>query len=249
VPDSREVLTRPAPPPDLTLTYGPHADHVIDVRLPTRLPAPIVVLIHGGFWRVAYDRTHTGPMASALAEAGYVVATPEYRRTGQEGGGWPGTFDDVAAALDAVPGLLAPYGSGPPVLVGHSAGGHLALWAASSPRDLRSVVSLAGCADLVMCSTFGLDDDATGLLLGGSPDQVPERYAYADPAQLPAPAVPVTLLHGTADDRVPVEVSRSYAERTGAELRELPGAGHFALIDPLSPVWPRVLETLPTGSW
>jgi acetyl esterase/lipase len=249
VPDSREVLTRPAPPPDLTLTYGPHPDHVIDVRLPARLPARIVVLIHGGFWRAAFDRTHTGPMASALASAGYVVATPEYRRTGQEGGGWPGTFDDVAAALDAVPGLLAAYDSQPPALLGHSAGGHLALWAASrSAGSVRGVVSLAGCADLGMCSRLGLDDGATDLLLGGSPDEVPERYTFADPAQLPPLAVPVTLLHGTADDRVPVEVSRSYAERTGAELRELSGAGHFALIDPLSPVWPRVLETLPTGS-
>jgi acetyl esterase/lipase len=248
VPDSREVLTRPAPPPDLTLAYGPHADHVIDVRLPARLPAPIVVLIHGGFWRAAYDRTHTGPMASALAEAGYAVAIPEYRRTGQEGGGWPGTFDDVAAALDAAPGLLAPYGSEPPLWLGHSAGGHLALWAASRPSArTRGVVSLAGCADLGMVSELDLDDGAVDLLLGGTPAQVPERYASADPVRLPPPAVPVTLLHGTDDDRVPIEVSRSYAERTGAELRELPGAGHFALIDPLSPVWPRVLETLPTN--
>jgi acetyl esterase/lipase len=246
VPDSREVLTRPAPPPDLTLTYGPRPDHVVDVRLPARLPAPIVVLIHGGFWRAEIDRTHTGPMASALATAGHVVAIPEYRRTGQEGGGWPGTFDDITAALEAMPDLLAPYGPGPATLVGHSAGGHLALWAATRPAPgVRAVVSLAGCADLVMCARLGLDDGATDLLLGGSPDQVPERYASADPARLPAPGVPVTMLHGTADDRVPVEVSRSYAARRDADLRELPGVGHFALIDPLSEVWPRVLKTLP----
>jgi acetyl esterase/lipase len=131
MPDSREVLTRPAPPPDLTLAYGPHPDHVIDLRLPASLPAPLVVMIHGGFWRAAYDRTHTGPLTSALAAAGYVVAIPEFRRTGQEGGGWPGTFDDVTAALDAVPRLLAPYSEDPPVLLGHSAGGHLAVWAAT----------------------------------------------------------------------------------------------------------------------
>jgi acetyl esterase/lipase len=248
VPDSREVLTRPAPPPDRTLSYGPLPDQVIDVRLPERLPAPIVVVIHGGFWRAAYDRTHTGPMATALAAAGYVVAIPEYRRTGH-GGGWPGTFDDVATALDAIPGLLSAHGSGPPVWLGHSAGGHLALWAASREgAPTAGVVSLAGCADLGMCAALGLGEGATVALLGGTPAEVPDRYALADPVRLPPPAAPVTLLHGTADDRVPVEVSRSYASRTRASLRELPGAGHFALIDPLSTAWPSVLAALPTGN-
>lgn len=249
MPDSREVLTRPAPPPDLTLRYGSHPDHVVDVRLPANVPAPVVVVIHGGFWRAAIDRTHTGPMASALAAAGYVVAVPEYRRTGQEGGGWPGTFDDVAAALDALPALLTPYAAGKPTLLGHSAGGHLALWAAGSrsATALRAVVSLAGCVDLEMCAELGLDDGATELLLGGSPTEVPDRYASADPARLPPPHMPVITLHGTADDRVPIEVGRSYTARTGTELRELPGIGHFALIDPLSPVWPHVLSALKTG--
>lgn len=246
--DSREVLTRPAPPPDVTLSYGPHPCHVIDVRLPARLPAPLVVMIHGGFWRSEHDRTHTGPLTAALAAAGYVVAVPEFRRTGGEGG-WPGTFDDVAAALDTLPRLLAPYSSEPPVALGHSAGGHLALWAATRPgARMKSVVSLAGCADLVMCSRLGLDDGATDLLMGGSPDQVPDRYAYADPAQLPAPVAPVTLLHGTTDDRVPIEVSRSYAARTGTTLRELPGVGHFALIDPLSTAWPAVVQAVSGSS-
>lgn len=239
------MLTRPAPPPDVTLSYGPDPCHVVDVRLPVRTPAPLAVVIHGGFWRAEYDRTHTGPLAAALAEAGYVVAIPEYRRTGQEGGGWPGTFDDVAAALDATPRLLGPYSSDPPVVIGHSAGGHLALWAATRPgARMRSVISLAGCADLVMCGELGLDEGATELLLGGTPDEVPDRYAFADPCQLPAPGAPVTLLHGTADERVPIEVSRSYAAHTGAPLHELPGVGHFPLIDPLSPIWPRVLEAV-----
>ncbi len=114
--DPREVLTRPAPPPDQVLRYGPGPDHVTDLRLPAsgqagdrRRPAaaPLVILLHGGFWRVAYDRSHAGPLAAALAVAGYAVCVPEYRRTGQVGGGWPGTFDDVAAAVDALPGLAA----------------------------------------------------------------------------------------------------------------------------------------------
>ena len=134
-----DVLTRPAPPPDLVIRYGTGAEHVADVRLPKRRtgaavrPAPLVLFLHGGFWRVAYDRSHTGPMAAALAAAGYAVCVPEFRRTGQPGGGWPGTFDDVAAAVDrspalvreaAAPGVIA---DGPALLSGHSAGGHLAL--------------------------------------------------------------------------------------------------------------------------
>ncbi len=241
---SREVLTRPSRPVDLSFSYGPHPDQVIDVRLPPRWPAPLVVMIHGGFWRAAFDRAHTGPMTSALADAGYVVAIPEFRRTGQEGGGWPGTFADVTSALAAVPDLLAPYARGLPVLLGHSAGGHLAVWAARS-APARSAVALAGCVDLAMCSRLGLDGGATEVLLGGTPESVPERYAYADPAALPSPPVPVVLLHGTADDRVPVAVSGSYASsRTGVTLRVLPGVGHFALIDPLSSAWPAVLAAV-----
>jgi dipeptidyl aminopeptidase/acylaminoacyl peptidase len=230
---------------------------LIDVRLPPSPPAGLVVMLHGGFWRSEYDRTHTGPMTSALAAEGYVVAVPEFRRTEtvaepgsvqRAGGGWPNTFDDIAAALDAVPGLLTPYSSSPPVVVGHSAGGHLALWGATRPNaNMRAVVSLAGCADLTMCSRLGLDDGATDLLLGGTPEEVPDRYALADPALLPKPTAPVTLLHGTADDRVPIEVSRSYAARRGTVLRELPGVDHFALIDPLSPTWPHVLAAVASG--
>lgn len=144
--DPRDVLTRPAPPPDHVLRYGPGPDQVADVRLPPRLgvgaagraPA-LVLLLHGGFWRAAYDRTHLGSLAAALAAENFVVCTPEFRRTGQPGGGWPGTFDDVAAAVDRLPGLLrsALGGAaepGPVILAGHSAGGHLALWSAGRQR-------------------------------------------------------------------------------------------------------------------
>src|SRR5688572_24932971 len=100
--DPREVLTRPAPAPDLTLRYGDHPDHVIDLRLPTDGAAgpgrPLVVFLHGGFWRAAFDRSHAGPLAADLAGRGYPVAVVEYRRVGQEGGGWPGTLDDVERA-------------------------------------------------------------------------------------------------------------------------------------------------------
>ena len=287
--DPRDVLTRPAPPPDHVLRYGPGPDQVADVRLPPgpgmpgAEPAPVLVLLlHGGFWRAAYDRTHLGPLAAALAAENFVVCTPEFRRTGQPGGGWPGTFDDVAAAVDRLPGLVRPalpgaVGPGRVILAGHSAGGHLALWSAgrhrlsadspwhpmpggagaggvSSASDVSGasgakvagVVALAPVSDLAACYRAGLDDDAVSALLGGGPAEQPERYAAADPARLVPLGVPVRIVHGTADDRVPFAMSRSFAElaRTAGDLVELDvlaGGGHFAVIDPLSTVWPAVL--------
>jgi acetyl esterase/lipase len=225
---------------------------------------PLVIFLHGGFWRAKYDRTHTGPLADALTEAGFVVCTPEFRRTGQPGGGWPGTFDDVAAAVDAVPGLVAEAVDGLAdvgrvVLGGHSAGGHLALWAAgrgllpSSDRwhsrvsGLVGVVSLAGVCDLADCFRLGLGGGAAGDLMGGGPDVVSERYMSADPMGLIPTGAAVRLVHGTRDRIVPAELSRNYAARAvaaGDDVRcELVrGGGHFGVIDPLSRAWPIVLE-------
>jgi acetyl esterase/lipase len=268
--DPRAVLTRPAAPPDLTLRYGSGPDHLADIRLPFAAAgglAPFVVLLHGGFWRAQFDRTHLGPLAAALAGAGYAVCTPEFRRTGQVHGGWPGTFDDVATLVDALPRLAAEAGtagSGRPdperiVLAGHSAGGHLAMWAAARhrlPPDSpwrapaspahRGVVALAPVSDLVLCQRENLDHGAADALLGGPPERYPERYALTDPAQLIPLGLPVHLVHGTRDDRVPFEMSRSYRERASAAgddviLDELPGYGHFELIDPLTGAWPTVL--------
>jgi len=236
--DPREVLTRSAPPPDLVLSYGTGKEHVADLRLPAPSGitgpdhgpgAPLVVLLHGGFWRVAYDRAHVGPLASGLALAGYAVCVPEYRRTGQVGGGWPGTFDDVAAVMDTLPGLAAEAAVGlidptAVLLAGHSAGGHLALWAASRRRlpagaawhgaasSVRGVVALAAVSDLVNCAEQNLGGGAAVLLMDGGPDRFPGRYAHADPAQLlPVPA-PVRLVHGELDDVVPCAMSLEYAK-------------------------------------
>ncbi|MDR2983503.1 MAG: alpha/beta hydrolase, partial [Nocardiopsaceae bacterium] len=142
-----DVLSRAARPPDLVLRYGDDPDQVADVHIPpvvaevaedTGARALFTIFLHGGFWRAEYGREHIRPLAEALANAGIVVCAPEYRRTGQPGGGWPGTFDDVAAAVDRLPGLVAEATGGRVtsnpsgvVLAGHSAGGHLALWAAS----------------------------------------------------------------------------------------------------------------------
>lgn len=257
--DPREVLGRPSRPPDLTIRYGEHPDQVTDVRLPPIPNAPLVIFLHGGFWRTTYDRAHAGPLAVELAARGYAVATVEYRRIGQPGGGWPGTFSDVAAAGAAVPDLLAKeiahrglanVAVDRPILAGHSAGGQLALWyAALAPDAVGGVLALAPVADLVLACRLGLGDGATAELLGGAPEAVPERYASTDPmANLPL-NVRTFIVHGADDAQVPIELSRRYARvarQAGDDttLIELAGVEHFAVIDPLSAAWPSVLAAL-----
>ena len=278
--DHADVLTRLGRPPDLVLSYGDGTDQIADVHLPPeRDPAvsgggeqvPLIIFLHGGFWRAEYGREHTRPLAGALAEAGFAVCAPEYRRTGQPGGGWPGTFDDVAAAADLLPSLVAEATSGlvaadraQALLAGHSAGGHLALWAASRHRlpheshwhaeDTlwRGVVALAAVSDLAGSHRKQLGNGATGELMGGGPvlfgDE--DRYQEADPSQLLTAGAPVWLVHGMADDNVPYIMTLDYARwarAAGARAVEatcvlLPGAGHFAVIDPLSPEWPQVVD-------
>jgi pimeloyl-ACP methyl ester carboxylesterase len=187
---------------------------------------------------------------------------PEFRRTGQPGGGWPGTFDDVAAAVDVLPGLVAAEAgiSGPVrvLLAGHSAGGQLALWAASRhrlpagsrwhtpPPQIAGVVPLAAVADLAACYQRHLGHGAVTDLLGGGPGDQPDRYASTDPARLLPTGMAVRLVHGAADDEVPPDLSTRYADRARAAGDDavcsvVPGAGHFAVIDPLSAAWARVL--------
>jgi acetyl esterase/lipase len=255
--DHREVLSRAAPGPDAVLRYAEHADGLIDVYLPEPPGRPdqpygLLILIHGGYWRHEYDRRHVRPLASALTGRDLVVAVPEYRRTGGAGG-WPMTGDDVRAALDALPDLIEAVIPGrirpqrPATLMGHSAGGHLALWAglhAGSGR-FRNIVALAPVTDLVYAAKAGLDNHATQLLLGGDPDDVPATYEDADPfgglaARSLADSVhpEITIIHGTADAIVPVEMSRAASIRhPRITLVELSGIDHFALIDPRSDVF------------
>jgi acetyl esterase/lipase len=261
-----DVLTRAVPPPDEVIRYGTGPEHVADLRLPVRPgpPAPLVIFLHGGFWRAAFDRSHTGPLATGLAAAGYAVCVPEFRRTGQAGGGWPGTFDDVAAAVDSLPGLVRAaagpgvVAAGPALLAGHSAGGHLALWAAArhqlpadSPWRLpgpaaRGVVALGAASCLADSHEQDLGDGAAAELIGGGPDRYPERYQAADPAALLPLGVPIRLVHGTLDDVVPPAMSRTFCDQARAAgddcaLTEPAGASHEDVIDPLSPAWPQVV--------
>lgn len=247
------MLSREARRPDAVLTYGAHPEHLIDVHLPPRPldstePAPVVVFLHGGFWRQEYDRTHTRPLAQALSAVGYVVITPEFRRSGGAGG-YPETFDDVATALSAVPRVdeIAPGRAdlSDITLAGHSAGGHLAMWwvrrRGTGRPPVRHVVALAPVADLIEAHRRGLGDQAVDALMGGSPEELPEAYAAANPGAMPPGDVPVTVIHGTLDDRVPVDMSRTLE---GVDLIELPEVDHFGLIDPLAPPYSTLLAAI-----
>lgn len=244
-----------------TLRYGGGPEQYVELTRPEGGgPHPCVVLLHGGFWRARYGLDLMRPLAGAVVAAGLAAADVEYRRVGQAGGGYPGTLADVAAALDllaTVPGL------GALVLVGHSAGGQLALWGAGRHRlpagatgarpaaRPAAVVSLAGVCDLAEAARAETGAGAVPDLLGGMPDDVPERYATASPVMLVPLGVPTLLVHGDADDRVPVEQSRRYARRAAAagdavELVELPGVGHREVIDPATPAWREVARRLAT---
>lgn len=241
------------PTPDRTLQYAERAEAVLDLHLPPDEasaggPLPLVVLVHGGFWKQRHDRVHTRPLARSLAAQGFVVATPEYRRVGG-GGGWPTTATDVLDAVQALPRLLEEAGTevAETSLVGHSAGGHLVLWLANELPDLRRVVALAPVADLRRAAELGLGDDATQALLGGSPEQV--DYAPADPMSRLAdrPVAHVVVLHGREDEDVPVEISRRLvAAYPWVRLVEL-DCGHFELIDPDDAVFEEVVRRLREG--
>ncbi len=261
---SEDILDLPPPPADVRIPYGPDPFNFGDLRMPGGAgPHPIVVFIHGGFWRARYDLEHTGHLCAALTRNGFATWNIEYRRLGNPGGGWPGTLLDVAAAADHLRALAPTYNLDlrRAIALGHSAGGHLALWlggrariaAASSiytpdPFPFRAVISLAGVCDLRLGSEWALSTRVVDDFLG-TPDQYPERYAAASPAELLPLGIPQFLLHGTADENVPYEMSRRYTETAGArgdpvELISFPGLGHFELIDPVSQVWPVLLATM-----
>jgi pimeloyl-ACP methyl ester carboxylesterase len=208
------------------------------------------VVIHGGFWRARYDLRLADPLVADLVARGWAAWNLEYRRLGsQSGGGWPATFEDVASGIDLLASLDEPLDLGRVVAIGHSAGGQLALWAAA--RDdarvpLTAAVSQAGVADLRQAARLGLSRRAAVSLLGGCPDERPDRYDVASPIERLPLGVPQLLVHGDADDAVPISIARRYAERAGGEceLVELPGCGHFEHLDPSSDAWLAVARWL-----
>ena len=270
IPDRRRALNRArallaAAAPHATHRYGEeHRCQVADLHLPRGAgPHPVLVTIHGGSWSVGYGRIVMRALAADAARRGYAAWNIEYRRIGRDqGGGWPVTFEDVAAALDHLTELRAPLDLTRVSISGHSAGGQLALWAAgrgtlapgdpgAGPRiEPVAAVSAAGVNDLA-----GAWRDhprgIVGALLGGGPDEVPERYAVADPIAHVPLAMPVLLVHGSDDATVSVRRSRDYAQAAHArggevELVEIPGpaGAHRRHVDPTGESWTAITAWL-----
>jgi acetyl esterase/lipase len=250
-----------------TVAYGEHPSQFIDVYSPEGAgPHPVVILIHGGFWRLPWGRDLMHGLAADLVGRGFAAVNVEYRRLGEDGGGWPGTCEDVVAALRALTDVEA-AGSGESGLdlsrvglVGHSAGGHLALWATKhAPLPVRVVISQAGVVDLRSAARERLDGNAEGRFpaavefVGGEADDADFDAAYsrASPIELLplGPAVHQLVLHGDADNRVPFRQSVDYvAAAQGAgdsvELAAFTGMGHFEVIDAAHASWLRAVEEL-----
>lgn len=238
--------------PDAVARYADHEDGVIDLFLPppTGTPMPaggtLVVLLHGGFWRTAYDRTHARPMAADLATRGHVVALPEYRRVGPGGaGGWPQTGQDVRDAMAALPDVLhglALPAPGRTIVIGHSAGGHLALWLLSTRPAVDRVVALAPVCDVREAERRGLGSNAArGFFSEIDIDAAdPQQLLPAEQDGLPD----VVVVHGSSDQVVPVELSERFADQhPWARLVVVPG-GHFEPIDPTATQYAAVLSAL-----
>jgi acetyl esterase/lipase len=234
--------------------YGNKRSQLGELFLPPgEGPFPVAVLIHGGFWRAQYGRKLMHPLCRDLAERGWAVWNLEYRRLGRlSGGGWPNTFDDVAAAIDHLPDVLAPLDLARVVVIGHSAGGHLAAWSATRPSPrvpVTGVVSQAGVLDLNRTWEWRLSNGVVRRLLGGTPEQQPERYAAASPAARLPLGVPVLLTHGGRDENVPLAMSEEFERAATAagdecELVVLPDDDHFCHLDPAHAAWQAVVEWL-----
>ena len=259
-----DLLDLPVPRADQRIAYGPLPQQFGDLYLPEgAAPQALVLALHGGFWREKYDLAHFGHLCAGLARAGFAVYSVEYRRIGQEGGGYPGTLQDVSLAAELLPELERRFSlaEGRVVALGHSAGGQLALWLAGrqgadmkspvhGPRlPLAGLVALAPVSDLAEASRLDLGKGVVREFIGGAPADQPERYAAASPRSLLPLGVPQIVVHGTEDDTVPYALSEAYvneAQARGdrAELRTLQGLGHFEPIDPRSAAWPEVLDAV-----
>lgn len=246
---SEDILTDPPPAAaDERIAYGPLPKQFGDLRLPAADDqlSPLAVVLHGGYWRAIYNLIHTGHLCEALKAAGIASWNVEYRCQGDVGGIWPGAGDDAAAAVDFVGELVQryPLDRGRVVLVGHSAGGQLALYATKAAR--LPVVALGAVTNLRESAERTGPDGAVARFMGGMPSEADEGYAEASPIELLPLGVRQVLIHGDADTDVPYGQSVAYAEAAGdeAELITLPGTGHFELIDPQAREWPRTLGAI-----
>jgi len=232
--------------------YGPADSQAADLYLPAGARPPVVCLLHGGFWRMPYGRDQFGPVAHDLAGRGFAVWNMEYRRLGApSGGGWPATMEDVACGIDHLANIVAggtELDLSRVIVVGHSAGGQLALWSAARGRTtsvLRTpthiqpagAAGLAAITDLARTFESNAGNGAVGELLEGSPAEQPARYAAASPIEVLPLGVPHLILHGTADEVLPVALARDYvraalAAGDSVDFSELPNGGHMDYLDP-----------------
>jgi len=268
------LLRRSPPEAGLRLKYGRLDLQFGDLFLPSleaEARAPVVMFVHGGWWKNEYGLAYGGHLCEALMREGIAAWSIEYRRVGDDGGGWPGTFQDVASGFDHMKELAAKYPLDLErvVVAGHSAGGHLAFWLAARPNvpgdsvlhrpspalPIHGVVALGGAVDLGLTidlsgsTTFAHDKQEVIAFMGGTPEEVPERYRSGDPGNLLPISVPQWLLQGTEDDQIPPELPLKWANRArmaGAcvEVQIIPGADHLDVADPESQAWPTVLAAL-----
>ncbi|MEU5404110.1 alpha/beta hydrolase [Streptomyces sp. NPDC005963] len=274
--ETESAFSHPAVAPDVSLAYGEHPDQIVDFYAPRsgQDSVPLVVLLHGGAWRARYDRAYLTPFADFLARRGFAVANVEYRRgrslpqqggQGPVAGRWPETFDDIAAVLDALPELA---GTALPqadvrrtVLTGHSAGGHLALWAAArhvlpvgsawrlpAPPPLRGVVALAPIVDFARAVELDVCEGAVAELLGPEAEFA-SRVAHSDPAVLLPTGIATAVVQGRDDLTVPHHLAESFVA-AAAEAGETVGltlleeVGHFPVIDPAADACAVVAEEI-----
>jgi acetyl esterase/lipase len=249
---AQSILEFEPPKADQRIHYGSDPLQFAELRFSSgKKPWPVVMNIHGGFWRSAYDLGHTGHFCAGLTKAGFATYNVEYRRVGHSGGGWPGTFEDIRNAYGYLHQHAREMDVDPErvVVMGHSAGGQLALCLAGHEPSLTRAVSLNGVLDLQAAYDFHLSNDAIVEFLYGTPQQVPEHYREASPMNLKI-AARQTIITGTSDDVVPPDFSRKYAEKKKlvgehVGLIEIPKANHYDLIDPRTDAFQVVVQILP----
>lgn len=253
------------PSPDAQISYGDDQFQFGYLRLPEGSgPHPVIVFMHGGCWLSVFDIRYTGLAEQAFADAGYAVWSLEYRRVGNPGGGWPGTFLDVATGADHLTELAREYplDLDRVIAIGHSAGGQLALWLAArgriptsselytaGPLPIHGVLALAPAPNLETLHSSGGCGPGVDGLMGGSPNVRPERYQVGSPMQLMPVDVPQRVVVGALDAQFGPS-GRAYfqaAQRAGSSpvtLREAPESGHFEMVVPYTSTWPITLQEL-----
>jgi acetyl esterase/lipase len=265
------ILSKPVLRADQRIPYGPGPQQFGDLWLPATPNPPLVVFFHGGWWKSEYDLGYAGYVCSALKAAGIATWSVEYRRVGETGGGWPTTFQDVAAGFAFVPTLAKthPLDLTRVITMGHSAGGHLAFWVAGMHHlgpvgelhtpahtvPLRGCIALAGAVDLQLTidlsgtSNFAHDKQEVYDLIGGTPHDHPDRYRQANPGDLLPFNIPQILIQGTDDSQIPPELPTRWAEKARrlgdtATVNIIPHADHFDVVDPESKAWPTVMDAV-----